>query len=61
MTVIRTMVTYLLHIVVDGLIIRARSVRVQLGRVSLLLHVWGRRHIGLVKGPISRTGLALNN
>ena len=55
MTVIRTMVTYLLHIVVEGLIIRARSVWVQLGRVILLLHVWGRRHIGLVNGPISRT------
>ena len=56
MTVIRTIVTYLLYVVVEGLIIRARSVRVQLGRVSLLLHVWGRRHIGLTNGPVSRTG-----
>ena len=56
MTVVRIMVTHLLHIGVEGLILQARRVLVRLGWVVLLLHVRGRRHIGLTNGPVSRTG-----
>ena len=55
MTVIRTMVTYLLHIGVEGLIIRARSVLMRLSQVILSLHVRGQRHIGLTNCIVSRT------